>query len=79
MSFKLSVFHSRCETLNLQEIKPGTVSTDAECGEQTGDRKAVVVSVVVVLVMIMIVAALVLLFYGKKKGCLNTGMIWTCF
>ena len=75
----MSLFHSRCETLNLQEIKPGTVSTDAECGEQTADRTAVVVGVVVVLFIVMIVAAAVMLLHKKKKGCLNNGMIWTCF
>uniref|UniRef100_A0A671XEB3 TNFR-Cys domain-containing protein n=1 Tax=Sparus aurata TaxID=8175 RepID=A0A671XEB3_SPAAU len=63
--------HTQCETLNLQVIKPGTVSTDAECGEQTANRTAVVV-VVVVLLIVMIVAAVVLLLYRKKIGCLNT-------
>ncbi|KAF1378099.1 hypothetical protein PFLUV_G00186420 [Perca fluviatilis] len=26
--------HTQCESLNLQQIKPGNASTDAECGEQ---------------------------------------------
>uniref|UniRef100_A0A671XWG4 TNFR-Cys domain-containing protein n=1 Tax=Sparus aurata TaxID=8175 RepID=A0A671XWG4_SPAAU len=76
-TFTSCLSHTKCETLNLQEIKPGTVSTDAECGEQTADRTAVVVGVVVVLFIVMIVAAAVKLLHKKKKGCLNNGMIWT--
>ena len=72
----MSFFHSRCETLNLQVIKPGTVSTDAECGEQIANRTAVVVGIVVPSI-VMIVAALVIFLLRKKKGRLNTGMIWT--
>lgn len=57
-------------------IKPGTVSTDAECGEQIANRTAVVVGIVVPSI-VMIVAALVIFLLRKKKGRLNTGMIWT--
>lgn len=74
----MSLFHSRCETLNLQVIKPGTVSTDAECGEQIANRTAVVVGIVVPsIVMIVAAIALVIFLLRKKKGRLNTGMIWT--
>ncbi|XP_030247563.1 tumor necrosis factor receptor superfamily member 14-like isoform X4 [Sparus aurata] len=72
-TFTSCLSHTQCETLNLQVIKPGTVSTDAECGEQTANRTAVVVGVVVVvLFIVMIVAAPVMLLHIKKKGCLYT-------
>ncbi|KAM9350297.1 tumor necrosis factor receptor superfamily member 14-like [Symphorus nematophorus] len=34
--------HTQCESLSLQLIKAGTVSTDAECGEQSSDKTGTV-------------------------------------
>ncbi|KAM8755530.1 tumor necrosis factor receptor superfamily member 14-like isoform 2-T2 [Acanthopagrus schlegelii] len=65
--------HTKCETLNLEVIKPGTVSTDAECGEQKANWTAVVVGVVVpCIVMIVPAIALGIFLLRKKKGHLNT-------
>uniref|UniRef100_A0A8P4KLH1 TNFR-Cys domain-containing protein n=1 Tax=Dicentrarchus labrax TaxID=13489 RepID=A0A8P4KLH1_DICLA len=39
--------HTQCESMNLQLIKAGTVSTDAQCGEQSSNPTGIVIGVVV--------------------------------
>lgn len=65
----LSLCHSRCEPLERQLIKPGTASTDAECGEKSSDTKTVVgaVGAVVGIVFLSCGAAAFVVFVRKKK------------
>ncbi|XP_054868859.1 tumor necrosis factor receptor superfamily member 14-like isoform X2 [Amphiprion ocellaris] len=57
--------HFQCESVNLQLIKAGTVSTDAECGEKSSNvTVAVIISVVLFL---LISAGLVSFFYFRRK------------
>ncbi|XP_073326877.1 tumor necrosis factor receptor superfamily member 14-like [Pagrus major] len=74
-TFTSCLSHTQCEPLNLQLIKPGTVSTDAECGEQTSGSTAVVVGSVVTSLLIVAALALVMILLKKKKICANTAVI----
>ncbi|CAK6974442.1 tumor necrosis factor receptor superfamily member 14-like [Scomber scombrus] len=38
--------HTKCDSLNLQLIKPGTASTDAECGEHSSNTAVIVGAVI---------------------------------
>ncbi|KAM9350298.1 tumor necrosis factor receptor superfamily member 14-like [Symphorus nematophorus] len=49
--------HTQCESLNLQLIKAGTVSTDAECGERSSDKTGTVIGIVVAVVFLGIAAS----------------------
>uniref|UniRef100_A0A8C9Z2E4 TNFR-Cys domain-containing protein n=1 Tax=Sander lucioperca TaxID=283035 RepID=A0A8C9Z2E4_SANLU len=64
--------HTQCQSLNLQLIKPGTASTDAECGEQSSGA---VIGVVVVVICLLIILAIALLFVLRLKKKKYTGMI----
>ncbi|XP_042287666.1 tumor necrosis factor receptor superfamily member 14-like [Thunnus maccoyii] len=57
--------HTQCESLKLQLIKPGTDSTDAECGKQSSNVTTTVICVIVVLVLLIVIAGLVC--FAKKK------------
>ncbi|XP_068182318.1 tumor necrosis factor receptor superfamily member 14-like isoform X2 [Antennarius striatus] len=46
--------HKECESMNLVLIKPGTVSTDVECGRQSSSLVGIVMGVLVSLVFIVI-------------------------
>nr|XP_046254034.1 tumor necrosis factor receptor superfamily member 14-like [Scatophagus argus] len=48
--------HTQCESVHLQLIKAGTVSTDAECGEQSPDSRGLVVVVGVSVCLIAVAA-----------------------
>ncbi|XP_044226895.1 tumor necrosis factor receptor superfamily member 14-like isoform X8 [Thunnus albacares] len=58
--------HTQCESLKLQLIKPGTDSTDAECGEQSSNVTTTVICVIVVLFSLIGIAGLV--YFRKKKS-----------
>ncbi|XP_051805593.1 tumor necrosis factor receptor superfamily member 14-like isoform X5 [Acanthochromis polyacanthus] len=57
--------HTQCES-NLELIKPGTASTDAECGEKRSNV-AVPVTIPCVLLFLLISAGLIYWFYFRKK------------
>lgn len=59
----MSLCHSRCESINLQLIRPGTASDDAQCGEHSSNTTVTVISVVVPLLLI---AAVVFIFIKRK-------------
>uniref|UniRef100_A0A3P8TGA7 TNFR-Cys domain-containing protein n=1 Tax=Amphiprion percula TaxID=161767 RepID=A0A3P8TGA7_AMPPE len=60
--------HTQCESVNLQLIKAGTASTDAECGEKSSNvTVAVIIICVLLLVFLLISAGLVYWFYFRKK------------
>ncbi|XP_053173245.1 tumor necrosis factor receptor superfamily member 14-like, partial [Scomber japonicus] len=42
--------HTKCDSLNLQLIKPGTASTDAECGDKSSNTTVIVHAVIGALV-----------------------------
>uniref|UniRef100_A0A8D3EF19 TNFR-Cys domain-containing protein n=1 Tax=Scophthalmus maximus TaxID=52904 RepID=A0A8D3EF19_SCOMX len=60
--------HTQCESLDLQLIKPGTVSTDAECGKDYDSTN--VVAIVVPFLLICVSLTVIYFFWMKKKGCL---------
>uniref|UniRef100_A0A8D2ZF35 TNFR-Cys domain-containing protein n=1 Tax=Scophthalmus maximus TaxID=52904 RepID=A0A8D2ZF35_SCOMX len=60
--------HTQCESQNLQLIKPGTVSTDAECGKDYDST--IVVAIVVSFLLICVSLTVIYFFWMKKKGCL---------
>uniref|UniRef100_A0A3P9A1C8 TNFR-Cys domain-containing protein n=1 Tax=Esox lucius TaxID=8010 RepID=A0A3P9A1C8_ESOLU len=45
--------HTQCDTLNLQEIKPGTFRSNSECGPKTSSLIPVTVSTVLVLIFLI--------------------------
>ncbi|XP_070695240.1 tumor necrosis factor receptor superfamily member 14-like isoform X1 [Pempheris klunzingeri] len=65
-TFTSCLQHTQCESLNLPLEKPGTVSMDAECGEQSSNMTGLVIAVVGVVGVVG--AAGVLLFLRRKKG-----------
>ncbi|XP_051805596.1 tumor necrosis factor receptor superfamily member 14-like isoform X2 [Acanthochromis polyacanthus] len=63
--------HTQCES-DLELIKPGTSSTDAECGEKRSNVAAIV-AIVCVLFILLIIAAVVYWFcFRKKKMCFRS-------
>ncbi|XP_038578972.1 tumor necrosis factor receptor superfamily member 14-like [Micropterus salmoides] len=61
--------HTQCESINL---KAGTASTDAECGEQSSDRTGVVIGAAVGGILCLLIVILAFCYVKKKKGRLNT-------
>nr|XP_046200630.1 tumor necrosis factor receptor superfamily member 5-like isoform X1 [Oncorhynchus gorbuscha] len=60
--------HTQCDTLKLQQIKPGTHRSDSECGPQTSLSIAIISAVVVVLVLAVISAVTAVAIRRKMKG-----------
>ncbi|XP_040009790.1 tumor necrosis factor receptor superfamily member 14-like isoform X2 [Xiphias gladius] len=56
--------HTQCESKNLQLIRPGTASTDAECGEHSAKGTALVIVIPLIFLLILIPA--VVYFVMKK-------------
>ncbi|XP_062282548.1 tumor necrosis factor receptor superfamily member 5-like [Scomber scombrus] len=67
--------HTKCESLNLQLIKAGTASTDAECGEHSSNTAVIVGAVIVFVVLLITGASLLVFFYLRKKSSQNSGKI----
>ncbi|XP_041800989.1 tumor necrosis factor receptor superfamily member 14-like isoform X3 [Chelmon rostratus] len=59
--------HRQCESENLQLIKPGTVSTDAECGEQSSDRTTIISIISAVVVVLFLVIVILVIYCVRKK------------
>ena len=62
----MSLCHSRCDSENLQLIKAGNSSSDAECGKKSSSVTAVVVCVLAVF-LLPVTALLVCSHYCKIK------------
>lgn len=73
---ELSSCRSRCESMNLQEINPGTASADAQCGEHSS--LFTVLIIVVCVITILIVAGLFIWSWRTWKRCLKRGMTLSC-
>ncbi|XP_053280222.1 tumor necrosis factor receptor superfamily member 14 isoform X2 [Pleuronectes platessa] len=58
--------HTQCESQNLQLMKPGTASTDAECGNDSLKKAATAIIVVVVVVGLLVVGSIVTYFLWKR-------------
>ncbi|CAL8261077.1 unnamed protein product [Gadus morhua 'NCC'] len=54
--------HKKCESVGLKLMKPGTDSTDSECGPQTGLVAGIVIPIMLVMALIIIA-----IFFQKKK------------
>nr|XP_046253991.1 tumor necrosis factor receptor superfamily member 14-like isoform X3 [Scatophagus argus]XP_046253993.1 tumor necrosis factor receptor superfamily member 14-like isoform X3 [Scatophagus argus] len=59
--------HTQCESEHRQLIKAGTVSTDAECGEQSPDNTGLVVGVSVTVCLIAAAAAAAVAWWRIRK------------
>uniref|UniRef100_A0A7N6BFC6 TNFR-Cys domain-containing protein n=1 Tax=Anabas testudineus TaxID=64144 RepID=A0A7N6BFC6_ANATE len=59
--------HTQCGTKNLQLLKPGTTSTDAECGEHSLNKTIIWISVSLSVLLIVILAAVVFSFKNKME------------
>ncbi|XP_069025357.1 tumor necrosis factor receptor superfamily member 14-like [Embiotoca jacksoni] len=59
--------HTQCETINLQKIKEGTNSIDAECGEPSLNVAVIVISLVFFLLIIIFIVGLIIYFLKRKK------------
>uniref|UniRef100_A0AAR2L940 TNFR-Cys domain-containing protein n=2 Tax=Pygocentrus nattereri TaxID=42514 RepID=A0AAR2L940_PYGNA len=57
--------HSKCEDLGLTEIKPGTLSSDAECGNKI--PAGLIAGIIVPLVVTIAVAVIILFLKIKRK------------
>nr|XP_046253977.1 tumor necrosis factor receptor superfamily member 14-like isoform X2 [Scatophagus argus]XP_046253978.1 tumor necrosis factor receptor superfamily member 14-like isoform X2 [Scatophagus argus] len=57
--------HTQCESEHRQLIKAGTVSTDAECGEQSSVSRGFVASVSVLVFLIAAAAVAAVAWYGS--------------
>uniref|UniRef100_A0A7N6A9X4 TNFR-Cys domain-containing protein n=1 Tax=Anabas testudineus TaxID=64144 RepID=A0A7N6A9X4_ANATE len=55
--------HTQCGTKNLQLLKPGTTSTDAECGEHSLNKTIIWISVSLSVLLIVILAAVVFILF----------------
>ncbi|XP_044226905.1 tumor necrosis factor receptor superfamily member 14-like isoform X2 [Thunnus albacares] len=58
--------HTQCESPKPRLIKPGTDSTDAECGEQSSHVITTVICVIVVPVLLIVIAISVYFIIKKK-------------
>ncbi|XP_038578957.1 tumor necrosis factor receptor superfamily member 14-like isoform X2 [Micropterus salmoides] len=65
--------HTQCESINLQLLKAGTASTDAECGEQSSDMTGVVIAAAVVggILFLLISGSVAIWYLSRKKWRLN--------
>ncbi|XP_056240316.1 tumor necrosis factor receptor superfamily member 14-like [Seriola aureovittata] len=63
--------HTRCESENLQLIKPGTAASDAECEEKSLNVTVIVICAVVLLLVIGLVVVLVVWKIRKHLAALN--------
>ncbi|KAM9430523.1 tumor necrosis factor receptor superfamily member 5-like isoform 2-T2 [Salvelinus alpinus] len=57
--------HTQCDTLKLQQIKPGTHWSDSECGPQTSPPIAIISTVGVV--VLAVIAAVVIVTTTRRK------------
>uniref|UniRef100_A0A3Q1JI87 TNFR-Cys domain-containing protein n=1 Tax=Anabas testudineus TaxID=64144 RepID=A0A3Q1JI87_ANATE len=59
--------HTQCETKNLQLLKPGTTSTDAECGEHSSNKTIIGIIVPLSVLFIVLILSGIIFFIWKKK------------
>ncbi|XP_041729182.1 tumor necrosis factor receptor superfamily member 14-like [Coregonus clupeaformis] len=59
--------HTECDTLKLQRIKPGTHSSNSECGPQTSLPIAAIISPVVVVVVVLAVIPVTTVAIRRRK------------
>ncbi|CAK6981742.1 tumor necrosis factor receptor superfamily member 14-like [Scomber scombrus] len=65
--------HTKCESLNLQLIKAGNASTDAECGEHSSNTAVIVGAVIGTLaVALVITIGIFVAFRWRKKSSQNS-------
>ncbi|XP_053173153.1 tumor necrosis factor receptor superfamily member 14-like [Scomber japonicus] len=57
--------HTKCDSLNLHQIKAGTASTDAECGDKSSNTTVIVVPVIVALGLVTLG---IFAFYYRKES-----------
>ncbi|XP_051982894.1 tumor necrosis factor receptor superfamily member 5-like isoform X2 [Xyrauchen texanus] len=70
--------HSKCETEGSEEIKPGTKSSDAECGKSTPVGLIVgVIFAFIVIVLIVVAVGFLTILILKQRGQLSNRSIRT--
>ncbi|XP_041859101.1 tumor necrosis factor receptor superfamily member 14-like isoform X1 [Melanotaenia boesemani] len=65
--------HTQCESKNLQQIKAGTSSSDAECGEKSSSLTPAAVVGIILVVLLLIATVVLLILHRKKKLSLISG------
>ncbi|XP_033181953.1 tumor necrosis factor receptor superfamily member 14-like isoform X2 [Anabas testudineus] len=60
--------HTQCEAKNLQLLKPGTTSTDAECEEHSSNKTITGISVSLSVVLIVLICGICLVMWKKKRS-----------
>ncbi|KAL7884747.1 hypothetical protein AOLI_G00075170 [Acnodon oligacanthus] len=63
--------HSKCEDLGLTEIKPGTLSSDAECGNKS---PAGLIAGIIVTLVVIIAVAVILFLKIKHRASQSAGV-----
>ncbi|XP_071229122.1 tumor necrosis factor receptor superfamily member 14-like isoform X2 [Salvelinus alpinus] len=68
-SFTSCQSYTQCDTLKLQQIKPGTHWSDSECGPQTSPPIAIISTVVVVVLAVIaaVIGVSIFIRKGRKK------------
>ena len=66
--------HFRCESKELKQVKPGTDSTDSECGEhspQTGLVAGVIPGVILLMALMGLIIAIIHRKNKRGKWCIK--------
>ena len=75
--------HLRCESVGLKLMKPGTDSTDSECGEHGPEAGLVAGIVITGVILALIIIAIILRKKIRGKCCININVSCysklTCF
>uniref|UniRef100_A0A8C4Z9U9 TNFR-Cys domain-containing protein n=1 Tax=Gadus morhua TaxID=8049 RepID=A0A8C4Z9U9_GADMO len=69
-------YHTKCESVGLKLMKPGTDSTDSECGEH-GPHAGLVAGIVIlgVILVALIIRAIILRKKIRGKCCINLKLV----
>uniref|UniRef100_A0A4W6DF18 TNFR-Cys domain-containing protein n=1 Tax=Lates calcarifer TaxID=8187 RepID=A0A4W6DF18_LATCA len=62
--------HTQCESVNLQLIRPGTATTDAQCGHSS-NTTVTVISIVVPIVLLICISLPIVYIVRKKRKSLT--------
>ncbi|XP_055023412.2 tumor necrosis factor receptor superfamily member 14 [Misgurnus anguillicaudatus] len=73
-SFSSCMTHTKCEALGLTEIKPGTHSSDAKCGNST--VVSTIITIIVIATVILFASLIIFVYIWKKKSC-SSGKLYS--
>nr|XP_055023412.1 tumor necrosis factor receptor superfamily member 14-like [Misgurnus anguillicaudatus] len=67
-SFSSCMTHTKCEALGLTEIKPGSHSSDADCGNSTAVSTLITIIVIGTGLLLLFASLIVIVYIWKKKS-----------